>query len=210
MTHFLRRVTALVCIFSMLSGLGTVVRAGEPADDLKQIEYKYYFRGKYAESVSALETFLARVDVKGDVALHANEFLAASHVLAGSPQTGRDLFAKLIATDPSYAGPDAGVFKPEVMDAYTHARADYAARTIKAPPMATSGVPPAETIAPGSGAAPSTTPAIQNVSTPIYKKWWFYAGAAAVIGGVALAAGGGGGDAPASPQGTISVGVNVK
>jgi hypothetical protein len=209
MIHPLRKMTALLCICTLLSGLGVSARAGNPADDLKQIEYKYYFRGKYAESIDALQTFLARVDVKEDVALHANEFLAASHVLAGSPQAGREVFAKLIATDPAYAGPDAAVFKSEVVDVYAQARADYAARTIKTPALVTSGAPPVAAPAPESSAAPaSTTPAA--TSKPFYKKWWFYAGAAAAVGGaVALAGGGGGGDTP-SQQGTISVGVNVK
>ncbi|HKW14060.1 MAG TPA: hypothetical protein VJS69_06210 [Candidatus Krumholzibacteria bacterium] len=208
MTHWLRKATALVCIFMMMSGLAVTARAGDPADDLKQIEYKYYFRGKYTESIDALQTFLARIDVKGEVAVHANEFLAASHVLAGSPQAGKDVFAKLIATDPSYAGPDAAVFKPEVVDVYAQARTDYAARTIKSPAIATTDAPPAAS-APANAATPSTTAATE--SKPIYKKWWFYAGAAAVIGGVAaVAGGGGGGDQPAAPRGGITVGVTVK
>ena len=207
MTHSFRKATALVCIFMLMSGLAATARAGDPADDLKQIEYKYYFRGKYLESIDALQTFLARVDVTGDVALHGNEFLAASHVLAGSPQAGRDVFAKLIAADPAYAGPDAAVFKPEVVDVYAQARADYAARTIKSPAIATSDAPPAASPAPAN---PTTTTTTTTASKPIYKKWWFYAGAAAVIGGVAAVAGGGGGsDAPAQ-RGTVSVGVNVK
>jgi hypothetical protein len=206
MTHTFRKITALVCIAMTLSGFGTLVRAGSPADDLKQIEYKYYFRGKYAESIDALTTFLARVDVTGDVAVRANEFLAASHVLAGSPQTGRDVFAKLIAADPAYAGPDAAVFKPEVVDVYAQARADYAAQTIKQPPVTTSDASPAP-VEPAAPATPTTTAA----SRPIYKKWWFYAGAAVVVGGVAaLAGGGGGGGSPApAATGTVSVGVTV-
>jgi len=209
MTHTIRKATALVCIFMMMSGLAVTARAGDPADDLKQIEYKYYFRGKYTESIEALQTFLARIDVRADVAVHANEFLAASHVLAGSPQAGKDVFAKLIASDPSYAGPDAAVFKPEVVDVYAQARTEYAARTIKSPAVATSDAPPSASPAPANAAAPSTTTA--TASKPIYKKWWFYAGAAAVIGGVAaVAGGGGGGDQPAAPRGGITVGVNVK
>lgn len=205
MIHPLRKVTALICTFMMVSGFSVSARAGDPADDLKQIEYKYYFRGKYAESIDALETFLARVDVKGDVAMHANEFLAASHVLAGSSQMGKDVFAKLIAADPAYTGPDAAVFKPEVVDVYAQARADYAARTIKAPAVATSDV----SSAPVEPAAPTTT-TITAGSKPIYKKWWFYAGAAAIVGGVAALAGGGGGSgAPPAATGTVSVGVTV-
>jgi hypothetical protein len=210
MTHSIRKITALVCAVMMLSGLAVSARAGDPADDLKQIEYKYYFRGKYAESIDALQTFLARVDVNGDVAMHANEFLAASHVLAGSPQAGKDVFAKLIATNPAYAGPDAAVFKPEVVDVYTQARTEYAARTIKAPAVAATDSSPAASPPPVKTAAPTTTTTVAPASKPFYKKWWFYAGAAAAVGGaVALSGGGGGGETP-SQHGTISVGVNVK
>ena len=200
----IRRITALVSVVAMLLTLAAPAFAGDPAADLKQIEYTYYFRGKYPQAIDALQTFLARVDVNGAVAVRANEFLAASHVLAGSPQTGKGVFAKLITSDPNYPGPDVALFKADVVDVYRQARADYAAQTIKAPAVAaadSSQVPVA------SGTPSSAAPA---ASKPIYKKWWFYAGAAAVVGAVALAAGGGGGDEDASPRGTISVGVNVK
>ena len=197
----IRRIAALVSVVSMLLTIAAPVLAADPSDDLKQIEYKYYFRGKYPQAIDALTTFLARVDVNGAVAVRANEFLAASHVLAGSPQTGRGVFAKLIASDPDYVGPDVSVFKPDVVDVYRQARADYAARTIKTPAIAAAD----SSQAPAATATPSSPVA----SKPIYKKWWFYAGAAAVVGAVALAAGGGGDDA-SSPRGTISVGVNVK
>ncbi|HET6463628.1 MAG TPA: hypothetical protein VFH33_07495 [Candidatus Krumholzibacteria bacterium] len=202
----IRKISAFVVIVTMLLGIAAPVIAGEPAEDLKQIEYKYYFRGKYPEAISALTTFIARIDVKGDVAVRANEFLAASHVLSGAPQNGKDVFAKLIASDASYAGPDAAVFKPEVVDVYAQARADYAARNIKTPAVAATD----STAAPAGAAA--TDPAVANTaSKPIYKKWWFYAGTAALMGVVAVATGGGGGgDEDASPRGTISVGVNVK
>jgi hypothetical protein len=199
MKQTLRKITALVMMTMLVPW---PVHAGDPADDLKQIEYKYYFRGKYAESIDALQTFLARVDVSGAVAVRANEFLAASHVLAGSPQTGKDVFARLIATDPSYAGPDAAVFKPEVVDVYAQARAEYAALTLKAPAVAAVADTTQSPVAPA--------PALKPSAKPIYKKWWFYAGAAALVGGaVAMAGGGGSSDTPAQ-QGTISVGVNVK
>lgn len=200
----IRKISAFVVIVTMLLGIAAPALAGDPTDDLKQIEYKYYFRGKYPEAISALTTFLARIDVKGDVAVRANEFLAASHVLSGAPQSGKEVFAKLIASDAAYGGPDAAVFKPEVVDVYAQARADYAARNIKTPAVAA-----ADSTAAPAGAA--TDSAVANTSSkPIYKKWWFYAGAAAVVGAVALAAGGGGGDEDAAPRGTISVGVNVK
>lgn len=200
----IRKATAFVVIVTMMLGIAAPVMAGDPTDDLKQIEYKYYFRGKYPQAIDALTTFIARIDVKGDVAVRASEFLAASHVLSGAPQGGKDVFAKLIAADASYAGPDAAVFKPEVVDVYAQARAEYAAHTIKTPAVAATD----STAVPGNAADPVVTS--NTASKPIYKKWWFYAGAAALAGVVAVAAGGGGGDDASSPRGTISVGVNVK
>ncbi len=204
MKHPIRKTTAFISIVVMLFGLAAPARAGDPVDDLKQIEYSYYFRGKYPQAIDALQTFLARIDVKGPVAVRANEFLAASHVLAGAPQSGKDVFAKLIATDPAYAGPDASVFKPEVIDVYAQARSDYAALSIKSPAVAA-----ADTTQAPATAGPESV-ATKPTSKPIYKKWWFYAGVAAVAGAVAMAAGGGGGDEAPAPGGTISVGVNVK
>jgi hypothetical protein len=202
----MRKMTALAAIALMLFGPVVPARAGDPTDDLKQIEYNYYFRGKYAQSIEALQTFLARVDVKGPVAVRASEFLAASHVLSGAPQSGKDVFASLIAADPAYAGPDAAVFKPEVVDVYAQARADYASHVLKTPSVASAS---ADTTQTPAGSPPQT--AATPTSKPIYKKWWFYAGAAAVVGVVAgVAAGGGGGDEAPSPRGTITVGVTVK
>jgi len=207
MKHPMRKTTALVAIVMLLSALAAPSHAGEPAGDLKQIEYTYYFRGKYTEAIGALQTYLARMDVGGDMALRANEFLAASHVLSGAPATGKSVFARLIATDPAYPGPDAAVFKPEVVDVYAQARADYAAATIAHPTVADAANAPADT---SSAVTPATTTPVSS-SKPIYKKWWFYAGAATVLGVVAgvAAGGGGGGDAGSSPRGTVSVGVTV-
>ncbi len=204
MKHPIRKATAFFVMITMLVGIAAPVIAGDPSDDLKQIEYKYYFRGKYPQAIDALTTFIARIDVKGPVAVRANEFLAASHVLSGAPQDGKDVFAKLITADAAYAGPDAAVFKPEVVDVYAQARAEYAARSLKTPALAAVD----STVVPGNAAGPAVTS--HPASKPIYKKWWFYAGAAALAGVAVAAAGGGGGDAAASPRGTISVGVNVK
>jgi hypothetical protein len=206
MKHPMRKTSALVAIVMLLSALAAPSHAGDPAGDLKQIEYKYYFRGKYMEAIGALQTYLARMDVGGDMALRASEFLAASHVLSGAPATGKNVFARLIAADPAYPGPDAAVFKPEVVDVYAQARADYAALTITHPVIADADNAPADT---SSTVSPATTTPVSS-SKPIYKKWWFYAGTAAVLGVVAVAAGGGGGgDAAAAPRGTVSVGVTV-
>jgi hypothetical protein len=203
MNRHIRRATALVSIVLVWSALAAPVWAGDPSDDLKQIEYTYYFRGKYPQAIEALQTFLARVDVSGPVAVRASEFLAASHVLAGTPQAGKDVFARLITADPAYPGPDATVFKPEVVDVYAQARSDYASLAMKSPAIAS-----ADSTQVPANALPPT--AASPASKPIYKKWWFYASAAAVVGVVAMAVGGGGGDEAPAPRGTISVGVNVK
>jgi hypothetical protein len=200
MNRVVQRATALASILLMLSAVTAPLRAGEPADDLKQIEYKYYFRGKYPQAIEALQTFLARVDVTGPVAQRAGEFLAASHVLAGTPQTGKDVFARIIAADPAYPGPDPDVFKPEVMDVYAQARAERASLVMQTPSTAAVDSLPAAA-APANVATPT--------SSPIYKKWWFYAGAAAILGVVAGVAASGGDAAPA-PTGTLTIGVRVQ
>src|SRR5678809_1679826 len=82
-----------------------------------------------------------------------DRFLAASHVLAGSPQTGKGVFTKLIASYPDYVGPDVTLFKPDVVDAYRQARADYAVQTIKTPAVATAD----------STAAPAAAPAQSSI-----------------------------------------------
>jgi hypothetical protein len=198
-----RRLTAAASMLLTLFAAIAPAWAGVPADDLKQIEYKYYFRGKYPQAVEALQTFLARVDVSGDVALRAEEFLAASHVLSGAPAAGKDVFTRIIAANPEYPGPDAAVFKPEVVNVYGQARSDYASLALHTAPAVTDTL--------SAPAGPSTSTAVETASgKPIYKKWWFYAGAASLVGVVAMVAGGGGGDEASAPRGTISVGVNVK
>lgn len=198
-----RKMIALVCaLLTLFASIGPA-RAGDPADDLKQIEYKYYFRGKYPEAIEALQTFLAREGLSNPTKQRAGEFLAASYVLAGLPDAGKDAFLRIMVANPAYAGPDAAVFKPEVMDVYASARAEYKPLTLHEPAVAaTDSV--AGDVPPASG--------VQTVSSkPIYKKWWFYAGAAAVAIAVGAAAGGGGGD-DSNPRaaGTVVVGVNVK
>ena len=201
MNSQIRRLAALACALLMGINATAPVWAGAPADDLKQIEYKYYFRGKYPQAIEALQTFLARIDVSGAVALRASEFLAASHVLAGSPHAGRDVFARLIAADPAYAGPDPTVFKPEVLDVYGVARSDYASLALRNAPAS------ADTLAVAAAGPSTATPT--GVSKPIYKKWWFYAGAAA-IGGIVAGLASGGDDTPPPASGTIAIEVEVK
>ena len=204
LNHVMRRATAAMVAAAMLMTVvaPTAARAGTPTDDLKQIEYKYYFRGKYQQAIEALRTYLARVDLPAAETLRAREFLAASYVLAGAPDMGKEVFTGIIVADPAYAGPDPSVFKLDVMDAYAKARSDYAALAIKSAPQTAA--------APVSDAAPATSQDDDD-KKPIYKKWWLYAGVAAVAIAVGAAAGGGGGDdSDRGPAGTIVVGVTVK
>jgi hypothetical protein len=197
----IRRITStlvIVCMVASIAGPG-LARAATASDDLKQIEYTYYFRGKYQQAIEALQTFLARTDVSGPDATHAREFLAASYVLGGAPAMGKEVFLQIIKASPEYGGPDPAVFKLAVVNTYAEARSDYAAMALKNAPA---GSKPA---ANGSdGAAPA-----EEKGKPIYKKWWFYAGAAAALVIAGVAAGGGGGGAPAGDAGSGSVAVGV-
>jgi hypothetical protein len=201
MTRTLRRCTAMVCILTTLSmvGLPRMVLAGNAADDLKQIEYQYYFRGKYQQAIESLQMFLARVDLDVPTTLRAREVLAASYVLGGAPAMGKEVFAQIIAGDPGYAGPDSAVFKLEVVNVYAEARADWASRQIRQ-------VPPldAQTVDMTPAAIPAET------GKPIYKKWWFYAGAATLLAVVGVAAAGGDDSPRAADTGTVVVGVTVQ
>ena len=207
-----RRITSLALLVTLFAS--TLIApfsgalAGTPTDDLKQIEYKYYFRGKYQQAIESLQTYLARVDLPKTDAMRAREMLAASYVLGGAPAMGKQMFSEMIAKDPKYPGPDSNVFKLEVMDEYAKARSEYVAMaSLKNAPS--SGKPGKKDDDDESGAAiPSST--IAETSKPIYKKWWFYAGAAALIAGIGVAAGGGGDDAgPPPDQGGVTVGVIV-
>lgn len=206
-----RRVTSLLLLVTLFaSTVATPFQAafaGVPADDLKQIEYKYYFRGKYQQAIESLQTFLARVDLPETDAMRAREVLAASYVLGGAPVMGKQMFAEMIAKQPSYPGPDPNVFKLEVVDAYAQARSEYAAMTLKnAPPSSGKKSNDKDK---GATAIPSDA-TVATQSQPIYKKWWFYAGAAALLAGVGVAMGGGGDDSPPpADAGGVTVGVIV-
>jgi hypothetical protein len=195
-------VTAISLLVSSVSGAFAPARADTAANDLKQIEYKYYFRGKYQQTIEALQTFLARVDLTTADSTRAREVLAASYVLGGAPAMGKGVFARLIADHPSYPGPDPTVFKLEVVDAYAEARSEYTAMTLKSAP------PGAATTAPGSEPAVLETAA---EGKPFYKKWWVYAGAASLLI-LAGALGSSQGDEPppAGPTGSVNVGVRVQ
>jgi hypothetical protein len=198
-----RVIGAAVLFLTMASVVSTAYPslAGTAADDLKQIEYRYYFRGRYQQAIEALQTFLARIDLAGPETLRAREVLAASYVLGGAPAMGREVFAGLIAADPSYPGPDPTIFKLEVVNACAEARADHAARNILTVPAGDAAPP----LAMDGGAEPVTA-----TGKPFYRQWWLYAGAAALlVAGVAVAGGGGGSDAPPA-TGTVVVGVRVQ
>lgn len=207
-----RRSTSTLLIVTLLvSTLATpfqVAFAGTPGDDLKQIEYKYYFRGKYQQAIESLQTYLARVDLTMADATRAREMLAASYVLGGAPAMGKQVFAQLIAKNPSYAGPDPSVFKMEVVNQYGMARSEYASMALKNAPS--SAGKNADDKDKGAAALPSDA-ALADGGKPIYKKWWFYAGAVALIAGIGVAAGGGGGGdtPPPADSGGVTVGVIV-
>jgi len=196
--------SSLVVIVTMLASMVPPVDAafaGGPSDDLKQIEYTYYFRGKYQQAIEALRTYLARVDLGEAETTRAREFLAASYVLGGAPDMGREVFTRIIVANPAYAGPDPAVFKLEVMNTYAQARSEYVALALRTPPAATAAD---STVASGA----STTPAVPG-GKPFYKQWWLYAGAAAaaaIVAGVAASSG----DDAAPASGTLVVGVRVQ
>jgi len=202
-THKFASVVLLVTLFAGVVAPLHPAMAASPTEDLKQIEYKYYFRGKYQQAIEALQTYLARVDLPSADALRAREVLAASYVLGGASAVGQQIFAGMISANPKYKGPDPNVFKLEVVDAYAKARSDYAAMALASPP------PLATDDNFGAGTAPSQA-TVAEAGKPIYKKWWFYAGAAALIAVVGVAAGGGGDDeGDRGDSGGVTVGVTV-
>jgi hypothetical protein len=203
-----RPLCTLVAITMLVSIVATPfdgARAGTAADDLKQIEYKYYFRGKYQQAIESLQVYLARVDLTQVQATRAREVLAASYVLGGAPAMGKQVFSELVARNPSYAGPDPSVFKLEVLNAYAEARAEQAALALQTAPRTKSKQRDDR-----SAAGVPADAATAQAGKPIYKQWWLYAGAAAVLLAAGLAVGGGGDeDTPPAPTGTVTVGVTV-
>ena len=183
--------------------------AGTAVEDLKQIEYKYYFRGKYQQAIESLKTFLARVDLTESETTRAREVLAASYVLGGAPAMGKQVFAELIASNPAYPGPHPSVFEMEVVNEYALARSEYASTMLmNAPQVAGEDSATKSDDDQGAAAIPSNA-AVAEAGKPIYKKWWFYAGAAALIAGIGVAAGGGDDGSPPPASGGVSVGVVV-
>jgi hypothetical protein len=192
---------AVVACFLAMQTVGLFPRtalAASAADDLKKIEYKYYFRGDYAKTITELRAFLQRSDIGKSEMVEAREYLAASLILNGALAEGKSEFMEILKSDPTYAGPAPDVFKSEIVTAFGEAKAEYASIVIRTVPKAASG---ASTTAAQTGT---------GEGKPIYKKWWFYAGMGALLLVVAGAASGGGDDAaPPRDTGTVTVEVDV-
>ena len=173
----------------------------DAAKDLKQIEYKYYFRGNYEEAIEAFRAFLEREDLTEAQIVEAREYLAASLILSGATEQGKLEFRKLLKMNNEYQGPAPSVFKSVIVATYDEARSEFASMVIRTvPEKAVAGV-----------ATNSQTPA-NNVTTegkPLYKKWWFYATMGVVFIALAGAAGGGssddGGGTPDTGRVTIEI-----
>ena len=193
-------IVLIVAVIATQVGWSSVSYAGSPEEDLKVIQYKYYFRGKYDQAIEKLQTFLARTDLAAGDIERAREFLAASYILSGAGVKGRDQFVKMLNENNAYGGPDPAVFKSEVVSVFTDARNEMAATRLRQAPVMTPGDAPAEVAV-----------AREHAGKPIYKKWWFYAG---IAGGIILLG------ALASPEedqiqapadrGTVSVGVTLR
>jgi tetratricopeptide (TPR) repeat protein len=193
----LSSVVAFCFISFQLMCLVPATALADSARDLRTIEYKYYFRGNYEKAIEELELYLKRKDLGKAEIVEAREYLAASLILTGSSDKGKDQFLKLINADSSYEGPDPSVFKSIIVTTYKDARTEYASMIIKNAPR---------TEVAGS-AASSQSPAATK--KPIYKKWWFYVGVGAALILVAGAASSSGGDEGGTPVDTGSVTIEV-
>lgn len=169
-------------------------------DDLKRIEYKYYFRGNYEKAIEEFRAFLKRKDLTPTVVVEAVEYLAASLILSGASEQGKNQYMQLLKMDSSYEGPDPSVFKPIIIATYQEAKNEYASMVIRSVPD--KATPSAE---------PMPASVVKEEGKPIYKKWWFYATVGAVLLVAAGAAGSGGGDdAPPRETGTVTVDVGIQ
>ena len=198
MTKIISAVLA-VCMLALHAPAAAITAEKSPEEALKQIQYKYYFRGQYNEAVGALQTFLARTDLAPEQAVSAREFLAASYVLSGQTDKGKEQFLHLLTEDEKYTGPDPTRFKQEVVAAFDSTRDAYAAVKLRTPPQ-------------GTGETGNAGAVASETSKPIYKKWWFYVGLAAVVVLAAAAAAPKEeeAEAPSGPTGTVTVGVRVQ
>ena len=193
------RVIVALCLLAAQWPVTATAADTTPDDDLKRIEYRTYFRGRYAEAIEALTMFLARTDLEPRHVRTAREFLAASFVLSGRPDEARALYRTMLTEDPSWTGPSPEVFRPEVIAVFASVR--------RGAPSLREGAAAATLVA-GEGAA---SPEAATKGRPIWKRWWFYAGLVGVLV-VAGAAGGGSdtGSNRSSATGTVDVGVTVR
>ncbi|MDH3216707.1 MAG: hypothetical protein OEN01_10485, partial [Candidatus Krumholzibacteria bacterium] len=124
-----------LCLLSLQATcfLPQEVYAGS-ADDLKSIEYKYYFRGNYEKAISELREFLERKDLTRAQIIEAREYLAASMILSGASEQGKAQYLELLRMDGSYKGPDPSVFKPIIIATYDEAKTEYASMVIRSVP----------------------------------------------------------------------------
>ena len=169
-------------------------------DDLKNIEYKYYFRGNYDKAISELKSFLERKHLSKAETVEAREYLAASLIMTGASTAGKEQYLKLLKMDSAYKGPDPGVFKPMIVSTFEEAKAEYASAVIRNVP---------DDVVSSDGATTEATETKDG--KPIYKKWWFYVGIGAALLIVAGAASGGGGGGDVPPEtGSVTVGVDIQ
>jgi len=191
-------VLLILCIVALHAPAAAIGGDKSPEDALKQIQNKYYYRGKYTEAIDALRTFLARTDLSKNIAVSAREYLAASYILSGRSDAGKDQFLHLLNEDESYTGPDPSKFKAEVVEAFDSTRDALASVKLRT--------------APASGDDVASGNAASDSGKPIYKKWWFYVGLAAVVLLVAAAASAE--ETPEegepAPTGSVTVGVTVR
>ena len=191
----------LACFLALQATIALPQRvlAASAQDDLRRIEYKYYFRGNYEKTINELRAFLDREDLEPALVVEAREYLAASLILSGSADAGKAEYLKLLHEDSAYRGPDPAVFQPEIIAAFEASKDEYAAMVLRNVPE------PAPALAADTKPAPASQP-----GKPLYKKWWFYAGMAALLLVVAGAAGGGDEEAGPPPErGTVTVEVDV-
>jgi hypothetical protein len=187
----------LVCMAAINVPAAAITTEKAPEDALKQIEYEYYFRGKYDGAITALQTFLARTDLSRELQVSAREFLAASYILSGKTDKGKEQFLRLLNDDERYAGPDPSRFKTEVVEAFDSTRDAYAAVKLRSAPAGGDG---------------TLADVATETSKPVYKKWWFYVGLVAALVVIAAVTSPAEEEAeePLAPTGTVSVGVRLR
>lgn len=194
-----RRVSAVVALaFMSLQCVVVAPAVADDAADLKNIEYRYYFRGNYEKAIEELQSFLQRPDLDPAHFVEAKEFLAASLIVTGKTAQGKAQYVDILEMNPEYKGPDPSVFKSAIVATYEEARAEYASVVIRNVPETVASPPPV-----------SATGEELASTKPFYKKWWFYATMGAVALVIAGAASGAGDEGTPAETGSVTVNVNV-